>query len=793
MYRYLLVVFFFLTFSVGNTQVLFSENFEGVINNSTQLPANWQESGNSLDGMYTVGDSSLANYILNQSSLWKVPAHGMFVMTNDVRCSYEKGIGFCDKSKDRLVLPLLNIPTYSGSLILRFDAFFTGKLGSIATVEVSLNGGSSWVKEFDLTPNNDAWQKNSVNLSKYIGESNVLISFLYNDNNLVRDGLAIDNVILQKQTPWKDASIDFVGAAKYASIPIFEVDSIPLSVTFHNAGSLLLDSTEIKISVVDKMDMQHSILSYSKIIKNTAVNDTVYVELGKFLPTIKNKSYRITHVVKSKKDTVSYNDTLITDIQISESLFGRDDKNYKSVFDLTSTNSITVGNVFTMKNPAYVDSIYFETHTASIGTNVQVFIYPVVKGKVATTSIGQSDVYTLIQSSEQIVLPVKSLVNPRVLLDTGDYLFSVQKMNGGGSMGLALCDNYYLSNSVFMRIGGVAFQTLDSYFSGTKKTIPIIRAFLSPSCKLTTDLVKINTKCQFSTGALTAIPKKGKSPYTYLWNTGSADSVISKLGVGKYAVRITDYYNCIFDSSNILMEPYSKPIIKIDSLQHPLCYNSSTGYISITTNHPELITKVKWNGVTSNQLFLDKASFGKYTIDVVDGNNCEDSIKVELFNPDSLDVTYLVKDETVKSKGIISLIVNGGNPPYSFNWGDTIHTNNRIDLKGDSTYSVVISDTNGCVKTAKIYVASTVGLLTSEMNSIQIYPNPTDGVLFIKTDNLIKSVSIVDIYGKVCEMKQGDVTVNSFSSIDVSTFESGVYFLRVETEFENREIKFVKN
>ena len=119
-----------------NAQILFSENFEGALNNTTKLPLNWQESGSSLDGIYTVGDSVQANYLVNLTSLWKVPSHTKFVMTNDVRCSYEKGIGFCDKSKDRLILPTINIPTFSGSLILKFDDFFTGKLGSQASIEI---------------------------------------------------------------------------------------------------------------------------------------------------------------------------------------------------------------------------------------------------------------------------------------------------------------------------------------------------------------------------------------------------------------------------------------------------------------------------------------------------------------------------------------------------------------------------------------------------------------------------------------------------------------------------------
>ena len=388
---------------------------------------------------------------------------------------------------------------------------------------------------------------------------------------------------------------------------------------------------------------------------------------------------------------------------------------------------------------------------------------------------------------------MKSMALNRILLDTGNYLVAIQKTNGGGSMGIKLCDNFYQNNTVFMRIGQVSFQTLDSYFSGTKKTVPIIRAYISPFCKLTTLINKINTKCSFSTGELKAIPLHGKSPIKYLWNTGSTDSVITKLAVGKYSVILTDYYDCVFDSTNISLDPFSKPIIEIDSLRHPLCYNASSGYVSITTNNPAIITKVKWNGVPTNQLFIDNASSGTYTIDVVDGNNCEDSMKVNLINPDSISVNYLVKDESIKSKGIISLFVSGGNPPYSYSWGDTIVEKNRTELKGDSLYTVVVTDTNGCKKTTEIYVGSTVGLEEESVNLITIYPNPAADMLYIDTDEQVNFVAVVDVSGKTCELKGDNSTWNKPYSLELTQLDKGVYILFVNIHGVQRQFKFIKN
>jgi hypothetical protein len=788
---FLLISFVFV--SRTNAQILFSENFEGVLNNATNLPVNWQETGNSLDGIYSVGDSIQANYLLNLSSLWKVPSHGKFVMTNDVRCSYEKGIGFCDKSKDRLVFPIQSFPTFSGSLILKFDAFFTGKLGSLATVEVSLDGGTNWVKEYEFVSNEIKWQSNSVNLSKYIGESNVLISFLYNDNNLVRDGLAIDNVIIKKQVPWKDVSVDYVDAAKFSSIPITQVDSIPLKMTFHNGGTLTIDTVTTFVQVIETSNPQTILFSGHKKVSNLHSNDSITLNLGKFLPIKKNTTYLIKHWVKTTNDTVVDNDSLNIPIQITQSKYARDYVSSTSNFDLTSTNTITLGNIYTITRSSYLDSVYFETASGSIGTNVQAYVFPIVNGKVSLNELGKSDIYTLSNPSQSIYLKIKSNSFGKVLLDTGSYLIALQKLNGGGSMGIKLCDNYYENNTVFMRIGNVSFQTLDSYFSGTKKTVPIIRAFLTPYCRLSTKINTINTKCKFSTGSLTAIPINGKSPYTYLWNNNVTDSVIANLGLGKYSVKIKDYYDCVFDSTNISLDPFNNPIIGIDSLKHPLCFDDASGFISITTNNPAIITKVKWNGVATNQLFIENAKAGVFKIDVVDGNNCEDSIKVTLINPDSLGVSYLVKDETIKSKGIISLFVNGGNPPYSFSWGDTIKVKNRTELIGDSLYTVTISDTNGCKKIKQIYVGSTVGINENIYESSVIYPNPFNSQLFIESETPISSITLMDLTGKICINTNVDSTISSPYFVDVDDLEQGVYIVTIEHFGEKEQFKITKN
>lgn len=62
-------------------------------------------------------------------------------------------------------------------------------------------------------------------------------------------------------------------------------------------------------------------------------------------------------------------------------------------------------------------------------------------------------------------------------------------------------------------------------------------------------------------------------------------------------------------------------------------------------------------------------------------------------------------------------------------------------------------------------------------NNFEIYPNPVDDVLYIKSDNNIKEVNIYNIVG----IKVAAVSVQrSAFSLDMSGFNSGVYFVEVD-------------
>ena len=75
-------------------------------------------------------------------------------------------------------------------------------------------------------------------------------------------------------------------------------------------------------------------------------------------------------------------------------------------------------------------------------------------------------------------------------------------------------------------------------------------------------------------------------------------------------------------------------------------------------------------------------------------------------------------------------------------------------------------------------------------NTFTLYPNPVDDLLYIASEELIKSVSLKNILGQTLY----ELKVDSFaSSIDLSNLNKGTYFLSLKTESKNSVKKIIKN
>lgn len=186
---------------------------------------------------------------------------------------------------------------------------------------------------------------------------------------------------------------------------------------------------------------------------------------------------------------------------------------------------------------------------------------------------------------------------------------------------------------------------------------------------------------------------------------------------------------------------------------------------------------------------LSGLTAGTYTVTVTDDNNCIVTESIVINEPDAIvaDMTYQNVSSPSSCDGTATATVTGGTSPYAYLWDDpamqTIQTAIGLCV---GTYSVMITDANGCSSTGSVMVDSiAMGISNKPIGSINVFPNPTNGAFTIELDVPVAQtgqLQIVAIDGRV--VYQESVTIYSGYSKTISLEDAakGVYFISLQAE-----------
>lgn len=227
-------------------------------------------------------------------------------------------------------------------------------------------------------------------------------------------------------------------------------------------------------------------------------------------------------------------------------------------------------------------------------------------------------------------------------------------------------------------------------------------------------------------GQIGIITTGGTPGYTYTWNNGLPDDpAVASLGAGIYEVTITDQNDCQLELSQELENP--EPILLETQTTDVSCFNGNNGTASVTINGAVGNPGFLWdNGSTTQN--LTNAAAGQYCLTVTDANNCQASECVQIDEPTaiilSLNPQNISCDE--EDDGQIDLTVNGGIPPYSFNWSEGSDVEDLTNLIVGN-YSVTVTDMNNCQETASAELLQSSPLFTLgfETSDVDCHGNNT--------------------------------------------------------------------
>lgn len=218
-------------------------------------------------------------------------------------------------------------------------------------------------------------------------------------------------------------------------------------------------------------------------------------------------------------------------------------------------------------------------------------------------------------------------------------------------------------------------------------------------------------------GAIDITVGGGTSPYSYAWSNGDTTQDISGLTAGTYSLTITDNNNCQASFNYSVNQPQQLSLVLQPT--NITCFGDNNGSINLTVIGGTAPFSYSWsNSATTED--ISGLTAGTYTVNVSDNNGCTASGSATITSPAAITLSTNVTNATCSgvNNGTIDLILTGGTGPFTFFWSNGATTEDITGL-GAGTYSVTVTDANGCQATtsATISQPTAINLSTSSTPS----------------------------------------------------------------------------
>ena len=242
---------------------------------------------------------------------------------------------------------------------------------------------------------------------------------------------------------------------------------------------------------------------------------------------------------------------------------------------------------------------------------------------------------------------------------------------------------------------------------------------LTPGGLSVTSVNVVNSVCNNISGSIGVVIFGGSGPYTYtiidpLGHSESTTAAFTTwtfngLSSGDYTIIISDGGPCVFTHT------YTVNNIELFELSvettGTTC-NLSDGAVTLNITeggvgpyHYEIDGGTDFSSDLSYPFY--NLSSGNYTATVTDSNGCVQILPFTIDNSSTLDFVLSGTDSTNGSNGTISTFITNGEPPFILDWSLNVNgqTGLNVNTLSAGTYTLTVTDSNGCVQTRDIIIS----------------------------------------------------------------------------------------
>jgi hypothetical protein len=266
-------------------------------------------------------------------------------------------------------------------------------------------------------------------------------------------------------------------------------------------------------------------------------------------------------------------------------------------------------------------------------------------------------------------------------------------------------------------------------------------------------------------------------PLLFDWSGGSTDSIATNLPSGPYAVTVTDARGCMSVGTATIQRMGT---LQLNIQPTPItCYNTTDGAVSVQAANGAPPIHWLWNNGDTTST-LSGLGPGVYSGMLFDALGCAISWNIPLDAPDSLRSNATITNATGVNvpDGSIALNPTGGTGSIQAKWSNN-QSGWSITGLLPGTYTVTLTDENGCTRSEVFVVDWSVGTYAPTQVRVRTWPNPATQLLWVEHGTMPPNTlfRMMDVHGR--PMLQVPVTNAGIFQVEVGQLPGGVYYWEV--------------
>ena len=220
-------------------------------------------------------------------------------------------------------------------------------------------------------------------------------------------------------------------------------------------------------------------------------------------------------------------------------------------------------------------------------------------------------------------------------------------------------------------------------------------------------------------GSATVTVSGGTPAYTYAWApSGGTGATESGLTAGNYTCTITDANSCTLTETFTLTQVPAFTVIT--SQTNVTCNGGTDGSATVVVSGGTPAYTYAWSPAGGTAATATGLAAGSYTCVITDATSCSFSQTFSLTQPPAIATTGTQTNVSCNggSNGSATVNATGGTSPYSYAWAPTGGTAASATGLVSGTYTVTVTDLNGCTATQSFTITqppviSTTGTSTN--------------------------------------------------------------------------------